>query len=190
MEFEILPQNPDSKLITSFVSVKETERPSSYKKRCWAPENEMPAQQDIVFVSCRAFLCSSQKFVLTGPLISCTGRRLFFVWMLSKSRNVIPFEVATLMFDCPDSLNRFSAGSPFVRCGLAYPRASIEPQPQASSIRGNQISNNNRSRILVQTVFRILNMDPGGFFVSEEVHHAGATTFLPNLQDDNKLNTR
>ena len=73
-----------------------------------------------------------------------------------------------LTFDQYESLLFSQAGSPFVRRGLAYPRASIEPPPQTSSIRGNQVINN-RTRISAPTAFRILNLDSGGFFVSGEV---------------------
>ena len=73
-----------------------------------------------------------------------------------------------------------SAGTPFVRRGLAYPRASIEPPPQTSSIRGNQVINN-RTRIFAQSAFRVLNLDSGGFFVSGDNHFLNSIQIKDNI---------
>lgn len=96
------------------------------------------------------------------------------------SRYVILSEVAMLKFDGSYGHHVFLAGSPFVRRGLAYPRASIEPPPQISSIRGNQVINN-RTRIFAQSAFRVLNLDSGGFFVSGEEHSFNSIQIKDNI---------
>ena len=81
---------------------------------------------------------------LVGPSYTRSGRRpAFLSGRLSKSSQVILFEVALLMFDGSYNQLVFSAGSPFIRRALAYPHTNSEPPPQTSSFlpHGNPNSN-------------------------------------------------
>ena len=69
-----------------------------------------------------------------------------------------------LVFDGSYSHQVFSAGSPFIRRVLAYPRASIEPPPQTSSIAPQSVGLLSSIRYsFIQFAFRNLIQAPGGF---------------------------
>ena len=58
---------------------KKNMNPPSFTISTFAARNEMPAQEDCVFVSCWAFLCTSQERVLGRTFIITHGERPAFL---------------------------------------------------------------------------------------------------------------
>ena len=69
---------PAVELLSSVISAKLCENQPSFLS-FFAPEIEMPAQEDCIFVSCWAFLCASREQVLGWTFTQCVWRivRLF-----------------------------------------------------------------------------------------------------------------
>jgi len=69
-----------------------------------------------------------------------------------------------------DSLQSSSTGTLFVRRGMTCPYLEAEPQPQIDSVPicGIRLINSIGIHTFVQSAFRILSLDPGGFFISGE----------------------
>ena len=161
-------KNPLSKLFFIRLFQQKTCKPTKFLNQLFCSQTSKYQQDYCVYMSCWAFPCRSGSRFLVGPTRPRMGRRPAFLSRRASRKQISIFEVAMLTFDQYESLLFSQAGSPFVRRGLAYPRASIEPPPQTSSIRGNQANIIYRTRISAQTAFRILNSDSGGFFVSGE----------------------
>ena len=163
----ILPLlNPLSKLFFIRLFQQKTCKPTKFLNQLFCSQTSKYQQDYCVYMSCWAFPCRSGSRFLVGPTRPRMGRRPAFLSRRASRKQISIFEVAMLTFDQYESLLFSQAGSPFVRRGLAYPRASIEPPPQAGSIRGNQAPAIYRTRISARSAFRVLNMDSGGFFVS------------------------
>ena len=113
---------PAVELLASVISAKLCENQPSFLS-FFAPEIEMPAQEDCIFVSCWAFLYASREQVLAGPSHNAYGKRpAFFVLgrRLVRRNDTHPPEVAMLLFDCPHSHQIHPVGDSFIRRPLLY----------------------------------------------------------------------
>ena len=83
----ILPlRDSDFRLFFIGYFSKRNRKPAKFQICSFALENEMPAQEDCVFVSCWTFLCSSQEQVLGRTFdFAHEGASGFFVWMHPES---------------------------------------------------------------------------------------------------------
>lgn len=131
-------KNPFSKLFFIRLFQQKTCKPTKFLNQLFCSQTSKYQQDYCVYMSCWAFPCRSGSRFLVGPTRPRMGRRPAFLSRRASRKQISLFEVAMLMFDQYESLLFSQAGSPFVRRGLAYPRASIEPPPQTSSIRGDQ----------------------------------------------------
>ena len=163
-------KNSFSKLFFIRLFQQKTCKPTKFLNQLFCSQTSKYQQDYCVYMSCWAFPCRSGSRFLVGPTRPRMGRRPAFLSRRASRKQISIFEVAMLTFDQYESLLFSQAGSPFVRRGLAYPRVSIEPPPQAGSapICGIRLTISSCIQSSIQTAFRILNLDSGGFFVSGE----------------------
>ena len=113
---------PAVELLASVISAKLCENQPSFLS-FFAPEIEMPAQEDCIFVSCWAFLCASREQVLGWTFTQCVWEASgFFVpgrCLVRRNDTLLP-EVAMLLFDCPHSHQIHPVGDSFIRRLLSY----------------------------------------------------------------------
>jgi len=126
--------------------------PPSFTISTFAARNEMPAQEDCIFVSCWAFLCVLVAGSWRNLCFSRMGSvRLFCPDAPTQAETQSNLRSPMLLFDGPYSQRLSSAGCSFVRQASAYPQTKLEP-PTSKPFNGasRHSINTLRSQMFIQ----------------------------------------